>query len=353
MPNNHPQCVGEINESCEESKHDLVSAVYIIRHAHRGPLYPSKDSDVCNAWKANQYEQLTPRGQEAARLYGMEIASNCSAIFSNKLSSDDVYFRSTNVPRTEDTAINFMKGFLNNDHYEIVKQQPQTKHSHSEKFALNIMPQAGNKLSSGDFLLESATVKWKRPQENQRTYKIQKDALDSKARKFQAESGYDGNIEHLSDILKCYRDNNIPCSADLSTNLQTQAINLGEQYKILDYTLIDKACTKVHDLFLHIKALFNANLTSKLRFYFTHDTNIISAITMLEVSLENYPPYLATLKFEQFQKEGKIFIKSSYNNVPITTICGEIYCSLTSFIDYIDARLKQCVAIDKKSPRTL
>lgn len=353
MTNDHSECVGEGNDGCEASNYELISTVYIIRHAHRGPLYPSKDSDLCYGWEANQYEQLTPKGKEAANLYGMEIASNRSTTFSHGLSPDNVYFRSTNVPRTEDTAINFMKGFLKDNNYEIVKQQPQAKPYHSEKFILNIMPQEGNKLSSRDFLLESATVKWRRLQESQSAYDLRKTALDYEATDFRADSGYTGNIDHLSDILKCYRDNNMSCNPNLDNDLQTRAISLGEHYKILEYTLIDKACTKVHDLLLHVKAIFNANLTPKLRFYFTHDTNIISAMTMFEVLLESYPPYLATLKFEQFQKEGEIFIKSSYNNAPITTICSKVYCSLTSFSVYIDSQLRKCVAIDKKSPRTL
>lgn len=340
-------------------------------------------------------EYLTDAGKEEAKVRGKQVAQHLKDIelFDDTISPSELYIRATDVPRTKATAKSFMQGFLE----EFSQSTSIKKHPHipgrpdsSKEFSIHVMPQSGIRRigGDGDFLLESSNTRWeetKKEPAKRFPYPLPEDETDdgeyiddepeetdkpldplsklnADIEKFKKETRFQGNIEDLSDSLKRSRHSGTPFKSDLSESQQVYAIELGESKQLLEYnSSTSKMCTKAHDLFLHIKDLFNSvpPPVSKYRLYVTHNTNIMAALNMLDISFTEHPPYFATLRFELLHSEQEFFVRTSYDcKTFITCPAGSYlgnpsYCSINAFYAFIFNRLLQCKPTGPIAVRTL
>ena len=117
---------------------------------------------------------------------------------------------------------------------------------------------------------------------------------------------------------------------------------IGVKSYLFNYRSKDRRfmCEASKNVMEHINQVFAKNIdqestSRKLELYFAHDSNILSALALMNQLEETcMPPYNSYLRFELFEENKEHYVKVSLNN-DVIPVCKQEYCTYEEFSNLI------------------
>ncbi|NRA73650.1 MAG: histidine-type phosphatase [Rickettsiales bacterium] len=304
--------------------HKLVFALDLVRHGDRGPT--KYMPEISKAWTKDEILKITPLGKKQAELLGKDFKEyyiHKTHLLPKNFSSELMQINSTNCQRTEETAKAILKGMYPTT-YDIARVIPTKE----------------------DFL-NSSRYKKQKKQRNLIKKEIIKNATPSYIiTGIQNQLRYINNVfntnfstikdfSRVSGVIRVSEIHNRPLLKSLPKSSIKEILDLKRKLILNNFTYPKLICLYGKDFILHVANLLKTKQYNKKYFlYAAHDTNILTAMPLLNYKLKKTPSYLSNLRFEVFQntKNGNLFVKTSLDNKDIKVCKSSYVCPLEEFV---------------------
>ncbi|MBP9791979.1 MAG: histidine-type phosphatase [Rickettsiales bacterium] len=305
----------------------LVFAIDIIRHGDRTPVHDLPF--FSEHWKDQEKGILTKKGEKEAFKLGQDIRKDYikdKQLLPEQFSNHSILVKSSNKQRTVETAKQITKGIY-----------PDLR-----KVNVELFNDENNPLLPKDLPLSIVTTYLKNNASSELINEI-KQTIDNINHNLNSNfTEYD--IGKISDTITVNESHDIKKPKNLSKTNYRNAKKLGKIARIVALSSHKVSCTAGSLLLTNILHLLGNKPDThnpKYILYITHDAIIMGLLNLLDFPNID-PPYLARLQIELFRDSlGKLYVKLSYNNTPIT-ICSAEYCELKTFIKTTKTRLTLC-----------
>lgn len=276
------------------------------------------------------FGQLTALGKKQSTMLGYKLSKIYKKAFKDvgvtrsSITEKDIYLRSTDVPRTIETAKLLIEGFFPNTSENIpIHVRPalvDSLHMMFDKHGND------NKLAK---IYDSARTRSELYLEYKET---------SKKLKWELDRITGSNLEpnHYFDQFRCrecHGQSSI-CGTDecVSQNDKDLVYKLAEWWSSFEFDINRKEEIKLRmsDILQEIFDYADHD-DYLLRFYSAHDTNLMPLLSIFSADHHYWPPYISSLIIESWIRDDQSLIRMIYNGEILNLrICdGRQYCSLS------------------------
>lgn len=307
----------------------LVFSVDLIRHGDRTPVTPLAKMNF-NFKEGNG--ELTKLGREQEKKLGELLRDkyiNQSHLLSQKYNPNDLYIRSTNFPRTINSAEAILSGLYPLSDRPVQQQIPIYTLPLEKDDLLLVKPQK-NIFSSAKIYLADRRI-WKRETNHlHKKLKIWSEVTGIKLNNLQ-------RLIILADNLYILKAHQLPLPRGLSNQDADEIISLSDRVMLSQFKVKELTHPMGHHFLSMTNDYFESAIKQKTNLkyvlYSAHESSILGVMNTLDSPLSKIPAYADRLNFSLMKtKNNMYYVKISYNDKPIfvPTCQGDI-CTMHQF----------------------
>ena len=307
----------------------LVFSLDIIRHGYRSPIKYIPNMTE-SSWNTQAPGTLTPLGAKRSQ----EVGQNLKNHYIDKLGfiesnppKESIYVASSEAERTISTANHTLKGMFG---------------KHASNITVNVIPGTSDLLKS--------------PKSREGMSNIIFDSLDKKKQQeFQDMMQYLNNRFNLKittieevmafgDLLSVNRihKKSFP-ESELPKAEADKLVELREFLYVYRNKVRKFMCTASKNILLHAKNELEGKIENKMphkvAFYFAHDSNIMSILSIFNKLPSRIPPYNSDLRFELYNNDAHYYVRVLLND-EVVPVCETEFCEFEQFSSLVDNNIQ-------------
>jgi len=316
-------CDKQVQQS-KKLKMKLVMAIDMVRHGDRAPLIWSPNL-MKGIWTEKEMGQLTKKGaiesEEVGKNFKQYYVDNLQFL-SSTASPESVYVRSTNYPRTKDTAKAILKGMFGDSSKNLTVEAKEKKddpvfapfykyksfHEKIDKTLLKNSPKSfAEKLKSGASYI------------NKRHGTSYLNLYD---------------LVEMSNIIDVGRIHKKPLPQNVTKSEADELTSLSDQTYLYIPSIPARNCFNARDSMEEVAGFLENKSNNKIKYKYIlltlHDINITAALKFLGHNITKRPKYNANIRFELLKLGDESFIRTKFDQKTIK-VCQQELCSFDEF----------------------
>lgn len=284
----------------------LIFALDLIRHGDRTPL--DEIPSITYTWPEGK-GQLTQKGIEQEYRLGVKFRQKYveqTGLLPKDYNNQMIYIRSTDTDRTLMSAQSLMLGLYPGTKIFPIHTQPLTHD-----------PLIPYDLFTSKFTLAKEQFVYSRPDWQEKQREIQ-----PKFEKWSHALGQNiqslEDIKKIADILYIHRLHDKPLPPLDFAEIE-EIIQAGKWAFVTSYQprAIGLFTSEIYQEITQYLEAASKSSTLKYVLFSAHDSTILALMSLLEVPLNDAPPYAAYLNFALYENGNQHYIKVTYNDAPV------------------------------------